>query len=132
MQDEPVNSAGSGNTSPDGSGVGTNTAQVRSERSGNEDGRVYHIFFTASDGKQANDSGTCSGQVTVSVPHDQAHAAVDEGPLYDSTILPSSSNGNNKASTTTTAVPTPTSNNNNNKGSSDNFNYCSNNKEYKS
>ena len=105
MQDEPVNSAGSGNTSPDGSGVGTSPAQVRSERSGNADGRVYHIFFTASDGKGASDSGTCSGQVTVSVPHDQAHAAVDEGPLYDSTVLPSSNNGNNKPSITTTTAP---------------------------
>ena len=55
--------------------------------------------------KRASDSGTCSGQVTVSVPHDQAHAAVDEGPLYDSTVLPSSNNGNNKASITTTTAP---------------------------
>jgi len=88
MQDEPVNSAGSGNTTPDTSGIGTRTAQIRAERQGNADSRGYHIFHTASNSKPATDSGMCSGQVTVSVPHDQTHAALDQGPLYDSTIMP--------------------------------------------
>jgi YVTN family beta-propeller protein len=82
FQDEPVHSPGSGNTGPDGTGVGTSTPSVRAERDGGGDGRVYHIFFTAS----AN-GGSCMGAVTVGVPHDQGpHGGpVDEGPLYDST-----------------------------------------------
>lgn len=96
-QDEPVCASnapaspmgyGSGNTSPDGAGVGTSTASVRAERNGNPnspgDGRVYHIDFTASDGE----GGTCTGTVTVCVPHDQGHSTcVDGGPLFDSTFV---------------------------------------------
>jgi hypothetical protein len=32
MQDESVAATGSGNTSPDGTGIGTSTAQIRAER----------------------------------------------------------------------------------------------------
>src|SRR5262249_18541196 len=52
-QDEPVREtdAGSGNTCPDATGVGTNTALVRAERAGTSkvpgNGRVYHIGYTA-------------------------------------------------------------------------------------
>ena len=88
-QDELVNAKGqgAGNTSPDGTGVGTATASVRAERNGNRktpgNGRVYHIAFTADDGN----GGTCSGTVTVCVPHDQSDpTCVDEGPLHDSTV----------------------------------------------
>jgi len=84
-QDEPVDTVGDGNFSPDGQGVGTATAQVRAERSGTAkvpgDGRVYHIAFTASDGQ-----ATCSGVVKVGVPHDVKDVPVDGGALYDSTI----------------------------------------------
>jgi len=85
-QDERVNAEGSGNTAPDGRGMGTDTAEVRAERSGTKkvpgNGRVYHIAFTAADGN----GGTCSGTVKVCVPHDQAGGGcVDDGPLYDST-----------------------------------------------
>ena len=87
-QDELVNSEGkgSGNTEPDGEGVGTETASVRAERNGNPktpgNGRVYHIAFTADDGQ----GGTCTGTVKVCVPHDKANPDCgDEGPLYDST-----------------------------------------------
>jgi hypothetical protein len=83
FQDEPTNGLGDGDKSPDGSGVGTSTAEVRSERSGTSDGRVYHISFTAED----ENGGTCSGEVLVTVPHDQSGApAVDQGPLFDSTV----------------------------------------------
>jgi hypothetical protein len=90
FQDEPVlqHSSGSGNTCPDGKGVGTSFAQVRAERDGNStgggngnksgpgDGRVYHIDFTATD--TAGDK--CSGVVTVCVPHDMGnHAKGDWG-----------------------------------------------------
>jgi len=75
-QDEPLSGA------PDGAGVGTGTAQVRAERDGNGNGRVYRISFTASDGR----GGSCTGQLTVTVPHDQSGAAaVDDGQLFDST-----------------------------------------------
>ncbi len=80
-QDEPV---GTGSDSPDGFGVGTSTAIVRSEREGTGDGRVYHIYFTASDGK----GGTCNDQVRVGVSDNQGGGLdpIDGGPLYDSTI----------------------------------------------
>ncbi len=82
FQDERV---GKGSSSPDGYGVGTDTAYVRAERDGKGNGRVYHIYFTADDGM----GGLCSGEVLVPiVPHDQSGdvAAIDDGPLYDSTI----------------------------------------------
>jgi streptogramin lyase len=86
FQDEPVDALGDGRYAPDGQGVGTDTAEVRAERSGTTsaagNGRFYHIVFTATD-----DGGlTCSGTLTVSVPHDRNKAAVDDGALYDSTV----------------------------------------------
>lgn len=84
MQDEPVDADGNGDghTSPDGAGIGTDTAQVRAERAGDGNGRVYHISFSADDGE----GGTCEGTVTVGVPHDESgDPAVDDGPAYDST-----------------------------------------------
>jgi hypothetical protein len=86
-QDEPVNTVGDGNTEVDGTGIGTSTAEVRAERTGNKrvpgNGRVYHISYSAADGN----GGTCSGAVKVGVPHDQGGRPqpVDDGPIYDST-----------------------------------------------
>ena len=84
LQDEPTHGLGSGDTCPDAAGIGTAQASVRAERSGQEDGRVYHVFFTASDGR----GGQCQGQVQVCVPHDQQPGAtcIDEGALFDSTL----------------------------------------------
>lgn len=86
-QDEPVNTEGDGNAEPDGIGTGTSVAQVRAERSGTKkvpgDGRVYHIGFTASDGNE-----TCTGTVSVGVPHDVKDTPIDGGALYDSTLVP--------------------------------------------
>jgi hypothetical protein len=81
-QDEPVDTTGDGAFVPDGRGVGTSTAQVRAERSGSGDGRVYHVAFSAADGL----GGACTGVVTVAVPHNVGSGAVDGGPLYDSTV----------------------------------------------
>jgi large repetitive protein len=83
FQDEPTNGTGDSNTSPDGQGIGSATAQVRAELKVNGNGRYYHISFTASDGN----SGACSGMVKVSVPKNMGNngAAVDDGPLYNST-----------------------------------------------
>lgn len=82
-QDEPVATPGSGSTSPDGWGVDTATAHVRAERAGGGNGRVYHIGFTAEDGR----GDSCSGEVLVGVPHSDNEAAVDDGALYDSTAV---------------------------------------------
>lgn len=65
QQDEATNAKGSGNTPVDGQGIGTSTAQIRSERAGPGDGRVYEIGFTADDGN----GGSCDGSVLVGVPH---------------------------------------------------------------
>ena len=87
LQDEPTNTAGDGNTWIDGFGIGSSTAQVRAERTGTPkvpgNGRVYEIFFTATDAHGA----TCSGSVFVGVPHDPAQGpAVDSIIRYDSTV----------------------------------------------
>jgi hypothetical protein len=86
FQDEPLNGGGSGNTCPDGKGVGTSVARIRAERAGNGDGRVYHIGFKATD----RDGHSCRGEVTVCVPHDRGrhNHCVDGGPLFDSTKCP--------------------------------------------
>jgi uncharacterized repeat protein (TIGR01451 family) len=82
FQDEPTNGLGDGDTGPaDASILGANSFSVRAERSGTQDGRVYYVQFTGSDGQ----GGSCSGTAAVGVPHDLAHATVGGGPLYAST-----------------------------------------------
>jgi hypothetical protein len=67
-QDEPVNGRGDGNTSPDVVlGPGADQVRLRAERSGRGDGRVYTIAYVAKDPSGAS----CSGTVTVTVPHDR-------------------------------------------------------------
>ena len=82
-QDEPVDGNGDGNTSPDAV-IQAGSASVRAERSGNGNGRVYQISFTADDGK----GGSCTGAVKVGVPHSQKKGvtAIDDGQIYDSII----------------------------------------------
>ena len=109
-QDEPVNAKGDGNTSPDAA-IQAGSASVRAERSGNGNGRVYHISFRADDGQGGvcsgvvkvsvphsmgkgltaiddGQGGVCSGVVKVSVPHSMGKGvtAIDDGQVYDSTI----------------------------------------------
>jgi hypothetical protein len=77
FQDEPV-----GNK-PDAVIRGA-SADVRAERAGQGNGRVYHLFFSAADAQGAS----CSGEIVLGVvPHDQSGnlEPLDEGPLYDST-----------------------------------------------
>ena len=83
FQDEPVSGKGSGKTTPDGQVVDSSTAEVRAERSGKGNGRVYEIGYTADDGN----GGTCSGTVAVGVPHDKKGTAVNDNATttYDST-----------------------------------------------
>jgi hypothetical protein len=76
--------AGSATHRPDASGVGTDTASVRAERSGLGDGRVYEISFEADDGN----GGSCSASVQVKVPHDvrrNSCVAIDSGQTVDAT-----------------------------------------------
>jgi uncharacterized protein DUF642 len=81
-QDEPVSGTGAGDTAPDAAAVSaSNQLQVRAERSGNGDGRVYVISYTATD----SDGNTCSGTETVAVPHSQnGTPAVNSGATYNS------------------------------------------------
>jgi hypothetical protein len=82
-QDEPTNGLGDGDESPDAVLSGGSTVQLRAERSGPANGRVYHLRITATDPFGAS----CTVDRTVSVPHDQAHAAIDSAPpSYDSTL----------------------------------------------
>jgi hypothetical protein len=57
---------------------------VRAERKGNGNGRVYTIYFTASDGR----GGSTPGQAKVRVPKHLNSPAVDDGPYFVSTICP--------------------------------------------
>ena len=82
-QDEPLNGLGDGDTSPDAkAGPTSNRVFVRAERSGKGNGRVYRIAFAGSDGE----GGTCTGHVTVGVPHDQGKGStpVDSGSTVNS------------------------------------------------
>ncbi|WP_163931030.1 PKD domain-containing protein [Paraferrimonas sp. SM1919] len=79
-QDEPTNGTGDGDTPVDAVINADGTVQLRAERSGNSNGRVYFINFTASD-YEGSDSGT----VEVCVRHNKKKPAVDDGQNYDST-----------------------------------------------
>ena len=83
MQDESVAAIGSGNTSPDGTGIGTATAQIRAERAGPGTGRIYFISFSATN----SEGGECTGTVSAFVPHDQGQGfnPIDTGERFDST-----------------------------------------------
>ncbi len=81
-QDEPLNGTDDGDTSPDAvAGATASQVQIRAERSGIMDGRVYEISFTGENGP----GEFCIGSVQVSVPLSKDGApAVDSGQLYDS------------------------------------------------
>jgi len=79
-QDEPVDAG----ACPNATGIGTDVVGLRSERSGQGDGRVYHVAFRAEDPHGA----FCLGEVDVCVRHDNGHGGVcgDQGPLFDSAV----------------------------------------------
>lgn len=67
-QDEALNDGGDGDTAPDAqAGPAGHQVNLRAERSGQGDGRIYRIAYTVTD----EAGGTCSGVVLVGVPHDQ-------------------------------------------------------------
>lgn len=82
FQDEPTQGRGDGDTAIDGFILPGGGAQVRAERSGRGDGRVYYLSFTAT----STAGAFCTGTVKTSVPHDQAHPAVGQGARYNSTV----------------------------------------------
>src|SRR5690606_34460903 len=69
-QDEPVAGGGSGNTSPDAVIHADGTFELRAERDGGGNGRVYHVAFTLSDG-----FSSCSSVVTVGVNRSEEHTS---------------------------------------------------------
>jgi hypothetical protein len=75
-QDEPLQ--GTANAT----GIGTPSVQLRADRDGKGDGRVYRLSFTARDPQGAS----CTGTVAVCVPHDQGRGTTcgDGGGLFDS------------------------------------------------
>ena len=84
-QDEPTNGLGDGDTAIDAVLGSGNTLQVRAERSGLGDGRVYRIAVTVTDGL----GGSCTGVARIGVPHDQSPVGsipVDSGGLYNSLV----------------------------------------------
>src|SRR6266540_541830 len=79
-QDEPTNGLGDGDTPIDAI-ISGDSATVRAERSGNGNGRVYHVCFTVHDPEH-----DAQGCVTVAVPKSKkTDVAGDGGSLYDST-----------------------------------------------
>ena len=83
-QDEPISGTGDGDTAPDALIVSDNfefdRVQLRSERSGSNDGRVYEVSFTATDGTES-----CDGSVSIGVPQNRKSTPVDSGQSYSST-----------------------------------------------
>jgi hypothetical protein len=78
--DEPNNSGGDGNTTNDiVIAADCKSVQLRSERMGGGNGRVYTITFKVTDA--SGNVSTATAKVTV--PHSQnGSAAVDDGPHY--------------------------------------------------
>ncbi len=85
-QDESVNDLGDGDTSPDAFLVSSTSVQLRAERSGLGDGRVYHVLMTATDTHGAS----CTADRTVGVPHDQGPKGgpIDSAPPSFNSLLP--------------------------------------------
>jgi hypothetical protein len=80
-QDEPVTGPGA-NNAPDAAIGSATSVDLRAERDGSGDGRVYRIAFTGDDHR----GGSCAGTAIVGVPHDESgDPATDSGGSYDST-----------------------------------------------
>lgn len=86
-QDEATNGLGDGDTPVDAF-INGNTVLLRSERSGKGDGRVYKVYFKASDYESEARNNSPTGSVRVVVPKSKkTDAAIDSMPNggYDST-----------------------------------------------
>ena len=77
--DEPESTPGSGNTCNDMDILSSTTVNVRQEREGKGDGRVYTVHATVTDHQGNSTAVTC----LVTVPHDQSgRPAIDSGPAF--------------------------------------------------
>ena len=65
--DEPVNGTGEGDTEPDWTIARAHGVNLRAERAGSGDGRIYTITITARDAA----GNSVVATTTVSVPHSQ-------------------------------------------------------------
>lgn len=86
LSDEAVDQGGSGNTCPDAVIAPDGTLQLRAERAGKLEGRVYEVHFTAADPAGAS----CGGTVKTCMPHDESGTAtcVEGGLDFDATTCP--------------------------------------------
>ncbi len=86
VSNEPVNGTGDGNTSPDIAGASygedDRSFQLRAERKGNGNGRIYTITYTAKDA--SGNSTTESGVVTVA--HSQADVSQPKVDFSSTTV----------------------------------------------
>ncbi|MFN2138173.1 MAG: Ig-like domain-containing protein [Candidatus Promineifilaceae bacterium] len=79
-QDEPVGDDVDGTIAP----ISCKPAQVRGQRDGEGDGRVYHVRFRLEDDKGL----FCEGERLIGITHDNDDlTAIDGGPLYNSLSL---------------------------------------------
>jgi chitinase len=81
-QDEAINGLGDGDSRSDAvyqEGQPAGSVLLRAERSGNGNGRMYEVDFTATDGFEA-----CTGSVRVAVPHSRNSTVVNDGQTVDS------------------------------------------------
>jgi hypothetical protein len=87
-QDEPTNGLGDGDTTPDAFiSASHDSVQLRAERSGKGDGRVYRITFTASDPETIALGNSPTATITVTLPHDKKTViAIDCGGAFESTL----------------------------------------------
>ncbi len=84
--DEPTATApgaGGSTYAPDAEIKNDASVLLRSERSGELDGRVYEITVTATDSSDNNGSSSAS----VKVNHDKKKDAIDSGQNYDATEI---------------------------------------------
>jgi hypothetical protein len=83
--DEKVDATGDGHSSPDVVASGCDAVEVRSERQGGGDGRVYRLGWRAED----HSGNAATGECRVMVPHDTSGAAaIDSGEAYRVAICP--------------------------------------------
>lgn len=80
-QDEPIDGLGDGDTAPDAVIQGSELL-LRAERAGNGNGRTYHITFRADD----SFGESCTGDLSVFVPHDRNSGSIDDGQEYNSLV----------------------------------------------
>lgn len=121
---EATNGVGDGNTDTDWSGIGGAIASVRAERSGAGSGRIYTIEFSATDNLP---DGTCTGDVSIFVPHDMGNGNGDgDGNSNGNSNGNANGNSNGNANDNSNGNANGNSNGNANSNSNSNANGNSN------